>query len=118
MPNISYMWHAMGLNSEMDNHLDETRPDHQRLFNLRYLMCKPGTESKPSTQISETLGGHAIFEWTSAKGYFSIIQLAGCINGYSLPKVRAESCLIFFKNLTFLFLLGLFLALARGICPI
>ncbi len=35
VPNISYMWHAMGLNSEMDNHLVETRLDHLKLFNLR-----------------------------------------------------------------------------------
>jgi hypothetical protein len=42
VPNISYMWHAMGLNSEMDNHFDESRPDHLKLYNVRYVLCKVG----------------------------------------------------------------------------
>jgi hypothetical protein len=86
VPNISYMWHAMGLNSEMDNHLVEQRLDHLKLYNLRYVLCKPGTVTQPANQISEVHGGHAIFEWTSATGYFDFIQLIGCVSAHSMPK--------------------------------
>ena len=86
VPNISYMWHAMGLNSEMDNHLKEERTDHHALYNLRYVMCRPDTASKPNKLLSEEHGGHVVYEWTSAKGYFAFIQLVGCVSVHSLPK--------------------------------
>jgi hypothetical protein len=57
----------MSLNSEMDNHLVESRLDHLRLYNLRYVLCKPGTPTQPSVQLGDEQGGHAVFEWTEAK---------------------------------------------------
>ncbi len=86
VPNISYMWHAMGLNSEMDNHFDESRHDHLRLYNVRYVLCKPDTPTQPAVQMGDVRGGHAVFEWPAAQGYFSFMQLIGCISAYSLPK--------------------------------
>ena len=86
VPNISYMWHAMGLNSEMDNHFDESRLDHLRLYNVRYVLCKPGTPTEPAVQMGDVRGGHAVYEWTAAQGYFSFMQLVGCVSAFSLPK--------------------------------
>jgi hypothetical protein len=36
LPAISYMFHTMGINSELEVEFDPTRPDHYALFDVRY----------------------------------------------------------------------------------
>lgn len=88
--NIGAMWHAMGLMSEMDFYFDETRADHYALFNIRYVVCGIGWKFPPNgTIIGDVVSNHGVHVVPAAQGYFSLVQVRGCFDAWSVSKEKA-----------------------------
>lgn len=86
VPNIGFMWHTLGLNSDLDFFFDETRPDHHALYNIRYIISSARTPVQPFEVVSKEIVGHAVHEWTGTKGYFSFIRVVNCFDAWIASK--------------------------------
>jgi hypothetical protein len=106
LPNIGFMWHSVGLLSDVDflfneryghgggkvyacsSHPPRSRADHHRLFNVRYLLCATTGVTPGRLQVGEVVAGHSLFEWTSAEGYFALIQVPRCVDAWKWSRVE------------------------------
>lgn len=88
IPNVGFLWHSAGLMSDIDFFFNESRVDHHRLFNVRYLLCSLGTAPYPAQRISNVTANHAVHLWPNADGYFGFINIGGCFDRWN--KTRDE----------------------------
>jgi hypothetical protein len=58
---LGYLYHALSLNSDVQVHFDETRPEHYNLFNVRYVVA-PGDRIFPEfVQPLQEFGRHRLY---------------------------------------------------------
>lgn len=85
LPNIGFLWQKHGLNSELEVLFDESRADHVRLFNVRYVVCFSNSP-KAARRIGPESQGHAVHELVEAKGYFALVQVNECFDAWKASK--------------------------------
>ena len=76
----------MGLNGEIDLDFIETRTDHHELYGVRYVLSSSGSPVQPHRIIGDVIYDHAVHEWLSCSGYFSLIRVAGCWDAWKMDE--------------------------------
>jgi hypothetical protein len=84
--NIGMMYHAMGLLGDMDFYYNQSRPDHDDLYNVRYVICQVGTTPNDTKPIGPEHGRHSVHFIPNSSGYFKFIQLYKCYDAWSYPQ--------------------------------
>jgi hypothetical protein len=94
MPSLGNVWHGLSHTAELDRYFVESRPDHHALYNVRYVLCNRDGLPHPFRRASEESVGHALHEWTSAQGYFGLIRVDGCIDGWKMNRTELHNELV------------------------
>jgi hypothetical protein len=71
LPAISYMYHTMGLASDLEPSFDPSRRDHLELFNVRYLIVDAPSRLPPFARRGRTAPG-LVAATVDTTGYFGI----------------------------------------------
>jgi hypothetical protein len=70
---LSYLYHAMSLNADIQVHFDETQPAHYNLFNVGYVVA-PRERTFPSfVSPIRTIGNWTVYK-VDTSGYFDLVQ--------------------------------------------
>ncbi len=71
LPAISYMYHTMGLSSDLEPSFDATRRDHFELFNVRYLLA-PDAARLPHFAEPRLATPQLVTALVDTEGYFGV----------------------------------------------
>lgn len=69
---ISYMYHTMGLNSDLEPSFDPRRRDHYELFNVRYLLADLPARL-PGFATRQSLAPGLVAGFVATGGYFGVV---------------------------------------------
>lgn len=84
LPAVSYMYHTMGLNSDLEPAFDPKRRDHYELFNVRYLMTYDQSLLPSFVELIAVKPG--IFAATvETSGYFDVVRVSGSVARKDFP---------------------------------
>jgi len=73
LPAISYMYHTMGLNSDLEPAFDPRRRDHYELFNVRHLLGdQPGR--LPTFAVQEAIAPGLVAGHVATEAYFGVVR--------------------------------------------
>ena len=72
LPAISYMYHTMGLASDLEPGFDPTRRDHYELFNVRYLLADDAQRLPPFARRRPD-GPGFVAALVDTEGYFGVV---------------------------------------------
>jgi hypothetical protein len=75
LPAISYMYHTMGLCSDLEPSFDPQRRDHHELFNVRYLLA-PDAARLPPFAAQRLAAPGIVSALVDTEGYFGIAGVA------------------------------------------
>jgi len=75
LPAISYMYHTMGLASDLEPTFDPARRDHFELFNVRYLLADDARRIPPFARRRSAAPG-VVSAVIDTEGYFGIVGSA------------------------------------------
>ncbi|MCU0975486.1 MAG: YfhO family protein [Steroidobacteraceae bacterium] len=76
LPAISYMYHTMGLASDLEPYFDPWRRDHHDLFNVRYRLADASQDLPPFAQ-PRAADPDIAAGVVETEGYFSVVGSAG-----------------------------------------
>ena len=79
LPAISYMFHTMGRNSELEPRFDATRRDHYDLFNVRYVLA-PSADRLPAFATPFAARAGLISAAVETRGYFDVVDCTGVVD--------------------------------------
>jgi len=75
LPAISYMYHTMGLNSDLEPAFDATRRDHFELFNVRYVLADE-TRGLPTFARQRLIAAGLVSGLVETEGFFGVVGSA------------------------------------------
>jgi hypothetical protein len=73
---VGFTFRTAGLSTDVEALFDETKPEHYRLFGVRYLLLPPDREPAVPATLLAQLGRHRLFEVTGAGGYVEVADAA------------------------------------------
>jgi hypothetical protein len=70
---VGYLYHALSLNADIQVLLDESRPDHFALFNVRYIVVPAGQAPPGFVEPVDSFGRHSLYRLATG-GYFDLVD--------------------------------------------
>jgi hypothetical protein len=70
---VGYLYHALSLNADIQVLLDESRPDHFELFNVRYMVAPAGQAPPGFVELVDSFGRHNLYTLATS-GYFDLVD--------------------------------------------
>ena len=77
---LGYLYHALSLNADVDGYLNESRPAHFNLFNVRYVVAPAGKTFPGFMQLLERSGRHCLYA-VKTRGYFDLVDAPMAFRG-------------------------------------
>ena len=85
LPAIGYMYHTMGLASELEPSFDPSRHDHHELFNVRWRLADDTRRLPPFARLLSTTPG-LVAGTVETTGFFGIVGSVGYFNWHDADK--------------------------------
>jgi hypothetical protein len=80
LDNVGYLYHALSLNAEIEGHMDESRPAHFNLFNVRYVVAPEGRTFPPFVEPLGQEGRHRYYR-VKTTGYIDLVDVPLAFQG-------------------------------------
>ncbi len=77
---LGYLYHALSLNADIEGYLDESRPAHFNLFNVRYVVAPADKTFPDFVRLLERCGRHRLYA-VETRGYFDLVDAPMAFQG-------------------------------------